>query len=72
MACLDPFTKQLEPDWDGGCRHGSELWRRLKAAGFVGSLRVVTEWTTRRRRDADATSAVAGPQKMPSALSIAG
>ena len=51
MNSLDPFTKQLETEWEEGCRNGSELWRRVKAAGFLGSLRVVTEWTTRRRRD---------------------
>lgn len=33
-----------------GCRNGAELWRRLKARGFEGSLRVVAEWATRRRR----------------------
>jgi transposase len=71
MSSLDPFTKQLETEWEEGCRNGSELWRRVKAAGFLGSLRVVTEWTTRRRRDADATSTAAGPQKTPSARSIA-
>lgn len=60
------FTKQLETEWEGGCRNGSELLRRLKTAGFVGSLRVVTEWTTRRRRDANAASAATGPQKTPS------
>ncbi len=71
MSSLDPFSRQLETEWESGCRNGSELWRRLKAAGFVGSLRVVTEWTTRRRRDADPTSVTAGPQKTPSARSIA-
>ena len=31
--------------------NGAELWRRLRAiAGFRGSLRVVAEWATRRRR----------------------
>ena len=30
---------------------GAELWRRLKACGFAGSLRVVSEESTRRRRD---------------------
>ena len=43
MSSLDPFTTQLETEWEEGCRNGSELWRRLKTAGFVGRLRVVTE-----------------------------
>ena len=47
---LDRWAETLNANWNGGCRNGSELWRRLRAAGFGGSLRVVTEWTTRRRR----------------------
>lgn len=39
----------LDEMWNGGCRNGAELWRRLKAKGFRGSLRVVGEWATRRR-----------------------
>ena len=31
-------------------RNGVELWRRLRASGFRGSLRVVSEWACRRRR----------------------
>jgi transposase len=52
----------------GGSRNGAELWRRLRRAGFGGSLRVVTEWTTRRRR-AEAAQA-SGPRKCPSARKI--
>jgi hypothetical protein len=41
----------LDAEWSAGCRNGAELWRRLQTtAGFRGSLRVVTEWATRRRR----------------------
>ena len=47
---LDRWAETLNTNWNGGCQNGSELWRRLRAAGFGGSLRVVTEWTTRRRR----------------------
>jgi len=71
MNSLDPFTKQLETEWQGGCRTGAELWRRLKTAGFRGGLRVVAEWATRRRRDADVSSTAGGPQKTPSARSVA-
>ena len=55
--------------WDAGCRNGAELWRRLKARGFRGSLRVVTEWTTRRRRAEQATDQQL--QRIPSARTIA-
>lgn len=30
-------------EWAAGCRNGAELWRRLRASGFTGSLRVVLE-----------------------------
>lgn len=45
----------LEVEWTGGCRNAAELWRRLRARGFVDSLRVVTEWAARRRRAESAT-----------------
>lgn len=51
QSSLDPWIVRLEAEWTGGCRVGAELWRRLRASGFSGSLRVVSEWTTRRRRD---------------------
>ena len=51
QSSLDPWRLRLEAEWDADCRNGSELWRRLRAAGFTGGLRVVTEWATRRRRD---------------------
>jgi len=51
QSSLDAWSLALEAEWNAGCRVGAELWRRLKAPGFAGSLRVVSEWTTRRRRD---------------------
>ena len=50
-SSLEPWLDSLNAEWDGGCRNGAELWRRLRADGFPGALRVVTEWATRRRRD---------------------
>jgi hypothetical protein len=46
-----------------------ELWRRLLARSFRGSLRVISEWATRRRRaeKADAQNI----QRIPSARTIA-
>ena len=49
-SSLEPWLAKLDAEWTAGCRNGAELWRRLKGAGFRGSLRVVTEWATRRRR----------------------
>lgn len=60
QCSLDPWRAQLEAEWASGCRVGAELWRRIQAAGFVGSLRVVGEWATRRRRD-DRLGQPAGP-----------
>jgi len=45
-----PYLLLLDSQWDAGCRNGAELWRRLKTDGFGGSPRVVSKWTTRRRR----------------------
>jgi transposase len=48
---LAPYLARLGADWDAGRHNGAGLWRRLRADGFRGGLRVVTEWATRRRRD---------------------
>ena len=66
---LDAYYLFLEGQWSGGCRNGAELWRRLQARGFRGSLRSVGEWTTRRRR----SEAVSKQQlqRIPSARTIA-
>jgi transposase len=66
---LDAYYLFLEGQWSSGCRNGAELWRRLQARGFRGSLRSVGEWTTRRRR----SEAVSKQQlqRVPSARTIA-
>lgn len=51
LSTLDAHLDWLSKEWDVGCRNGAELWRRLCVRGYAGSLRVVTEWATRRRRD---------------------
>ena len=65
----ETYLPLLEDEWAAGCRNGAELWRRLKPEGFRGSLRVVTEWATRRhqaeRVDADTL------HRIPSARTIA-
>jgi transposase len=69
QGSLEAHLPWLDAQWASGCRNGAELWRRLKGQGFRGSLRVVTEWATRRRRSekADADSL----QRIPSARTIA-
>ena len=68
-AAEDPSERKSSDQWASGCRNGAELWRRLTARGFRGSLRVVGEWATRRRRaeKADAKNL----QRIPSARTIA-
>src|SRR6202789_2814372 len=65
----DQHLPWLDDQWASGCRNGAELWRRLKARGCRGSLRVISEWSTRRRRaeKADAQNL----QRIPSARTIA-
>lgn len=69
ISSLAPWLARLDQEWSAGCRNGAELWRRLKIEGFKGSLRVVTEWTTRRRR-AEGTPRC-GPRRCPSSRVIA-
>ncbi len=68
QSSLDAHLPLLDEQWASGCRNGAELWRRLQVHGFPGSLRVVTEWATRRRR---AESAGDRLQRVPSARSVA-
>jgi transposase len=53
MSPLEPFLAHLETAWANGCRNGAALWRQIKAVGFAGGLRVVTEWATRQRKQAE-------------------
>ena len=68
-SSLEVHLPWLDAQWAIGRRNGAELWRQLKRQSFRGSLRVVAEWATRRRRadkaDIDAIS------RTPSARTIA-
>ena len=69
QCSIDAQLPFLDAQWASGCHNGAELWRRLKAQGFRGSSRVVSEWATRRRRAEKATDHQL--QKVPSARTIA-
>jgi transposase len=69
QSSLDPHLPWLDDQWASGCRNGAELWRRLMAHGFRGSLRVISEWATRRRRAEKADTQ--NLQRIPSARTIA-
>jgi transposase len=66
-SSLEPWLERLDAEWTAGCRNGAELWRRLRDQGFAGSLRVIGERATRRRRD----EAPGGPRRCPSARVLA-
>lgn len=68
QSSLDQYLPRLDDQWASCCQSGAELWRRLTVRGFRGSLRVVSEWATRRRRaeKADAQNL----QRIPSATTI--
>jgi transposase len=67
-SSLELYVPWLEEQWIIGQRNGAALWRQLKSQGFRGSLRVVTEWATRRRRAEQADS---GLTRAPSSRTIA-
>ena len=69
QSTLDAHLPFLDAQWAAGCRNGTELWRRLQVQGFQGSLRVVSEWRTRRQRAEKATDQQL--QKVPSARTVA-
>lgn len=68
-SSLELHLPWLDVQWAAGHRNGAELWRRLKSLGFRGSLRVVSEWATRRRQSekVDAGSL----RRIPSARTLA-
>jgi transposase len=69
QSSLEPHLPWLDAQWDAGARNATALWRRLTAQGFRGSLRVIGEWATRRRRAERA--GVEALQRVPSARTIA-
>ena len=69
QSSLEAHLHLLDAQWASGCRNGAELWRRLRAQGYRSSLRVVGEWTTRRRRAEKASNQQL--QNVPSARTIA-
>lgn len=62
---LEPWLVWLDARWSEGRRNGAALWRELKDRGFRGSLRVVTEWATRRRQAEKAEKPTRAPAARP-------
>ena len=68
-SSLEHHLPWLDAQWAAGHCNGADLWRCLQAQGFRGSVRVVTEWATRRRRaEMPDTQSL---QRVPSARTIA-
>jgi len=49
-SSLELHVPWLDARWASGEHNGALLWRQLRKQGFQGSLRVVTEWASRRRQ----------------------
>ncbi len=69
QSSLEPYLPWLDARWDEGSRNATALWRELKGRGFSGSLRVIGEWATRRRRAEMARAEAL--QRVPSARTVA-
>ncbi|WP_158801466.1 ISL3 family transposase [Acidisoma sp. L85] len=67
-SSLELYLPWLDERWAAGDRNATALWRRLKQEGFRGSLRVISEWATRRRQADKVGSA---PSRTPAARTIA-
>ncbi|MCP3733225.1 ISL3 family transposase [Sphingomonas sp. MG17] len=66
---LEAYLPWLDLQWAAGHHNGAALWRSLQTQGFRGSLRVVTEWATRRRRSDQVDTDTL--HRVPSARTIA-
>lgn len=69
QSSLEPYLPWLDAQWDTGHRNATDLWRQLVARNFRGSLRVIGEWATRRRRAEQA--GIEALQRVPSARTVA-
>jgi transposase len=68
-SSLELHLPWLDARWTAGARNAAALWRELRDLGFRGSLRVVAEWATRRRRAEQVN--VEGLSRVPSARTVA-
>ena len=50
QSSLEPYLPWLDEQWEAGCRNGAALWRALRLRGFRGCLRIVSEWSARRKQ----------------------
>lgn len=48
-SMLEPFVDYLTRRWHEGCRNAVQLWREIRARGYPGTRRQVTQWVYERR-----------------------
>ena len=48
---LDAYQSYLVRRWNEGCRNARQLWREIAGQGYMGSVRTVTLFIARLRRD---------------------
>jgi transposase len=48
-SVLDPYVAYLQKQWDAGCHNGVQLWREIRALGFPGTCRMVSNWVVLHR-----------------------
>jgi transposase len=69
QSSLEVQLPWLDAQWEAGKHNAAALWRAMRQTGYRGSLRVVSEWATRRRRAERADEGSLA--KVPSARTIA-
>jgi transposase len=69
QSSLEPYLPWLDEQWEAGCRNGAALWRALRLRGFRGCLRIVSEWSARRKKADQADPAALA--RVPSARTVA-
>lgn len=47
---LDPFLPYLNQRWHEGTQNGSQLYREIKAQGYLGCQSLVGQWTAKKRQ----------------------
>lgn len=46
---IDPYVPHLTERWLAGCRKANQLWREIRALGFLGGRGRVAHWVRQRR-----------------------
>ena len=69
QSSLEPYLPWLDKQLEAGCRNGAALWKALRLREFRGCLRVVSEWSARRKKAEQTDPAALA--RAPSARTVA-